>query len=166
MYVKLENNIPVQWPINESDIRSTFPNTSLPEYISKDIALELGYHIFITNAYPSEYDAQWQNIEEVTPVLKDGEYHQTYKITDKFSPEEKNSIQEQQSRGQNKTRAEQLLKETDWAENPSVSDVTKAVYLSNFDEIMEYRMALRLIAIDPQVVVEFPKKPENVWVTN
>ena len=84
-----ENNIPVKWPVSEYELRRQFPKKSLPEKISEKCAKELGYGLFVFNGYPSDFDATYQNIEEVTPVLINGKYNQSYKITEKYSPEEK-----------------------------------------------------------------------------
>lgn len=165
MYVKLENNIPVKWPVAEYEVRASKPNDSLPEYISDELALELGFGVFIVNGYPAEYNAQWQNIEETTPVLKDGKYHQSYKITEKYTAEEKQQIILDQQKLLNEQRAKQLLQESDWTEYPSTADTSKTPHLTNLNEWIDYRVALRAIVIDPQVVVEFPVIPSKQWST-
>lgn len=94
MYVQLENAIPVRWPVGEYEIRVQSQDQLLPEYIPDELALDLGFGRFIFNGYPSEYNAQWQNIAEITPVLKgDGKYHQSYEITEKYTPEERAAIE-------------------------------------------------------------------------
>lgn len=167
-FVKLENNQPVEWPVQDWQIRLQYPETSLPEYLTPEVVAPLGYAPFVYEGYPPEYDPQWENIEEIAPILKeDGKYHQSYKITEKYTPEEKKAIQDEQARQSNKSRAEQLLQETDWTatvdiNNPQFSNP----YLGNQDAFLAYRSQVRQIAINPPVIVEvWPTKPDEVWVS-
>ena len=166
MYVKQIDLVPIEWPIDAYKIRAAYPNQSLPEYISDELSFELGYGPFVFNGYPPEYDAEWQNIEEITPVLKDGKYQQSYKITEKYTPEEKKAIQDQTARDSNKQQAESLLQQTDWTENQSVRNTAKTPHLVNGDEFDDYRVALRVIAVNPPVTVDvWPVKPDEQWST-
>lgn len=167
MYVKLENNIAVRWPIGEYEVRAEYPEASLPEYLTREIVEPLGYGVFVVNGYPPEYDMAWQDIEEIPPVLKDdGKYHQSYKITEKYTPEEKQRLQDEEARQYNKNKAMQLLSESDWSDKPSVTDTSKPLYLVNAAEWGAYRDALRAIAVYPPVTVDvWPVKPEEVWST-
>jgi hypothetical protein len=164
MYVKLENNIPVKWPIPEYELRQQRPNDSLPEYIPDALALEMGYIPFIFNG-PSQHDPVWQDVEEITPVLKDGKYHQTYKITEKYTAEEKELKIKEETKRNNKQKAEQLLNETDWVEISSVSDTARIPHLVNFEEFMTYRMQIRAIAVSPSEteITAWPTKPAGQW---
>jgi len=64
---------------------------------------------------------------------------------------------------QNKQQASTLLLETDWVELPSVSDVNNIPYLLNKAEFIDYRVALRVIVVNPINAV-FPVKPTSEWV--
>lgn len=164
MFVKLENNVPTQWPVSEYQVRLQFTNKSLPEYINENVAKELGYGVFVFNGYPSTYDPIYQNIEEITPVLENGKYQQSYKITEKYTPEEKKAKQDEQAKAKNKQQAEMLLQATDWTENNSVRNTSKNPHLVNGDDFDNYRVALRSIAVNPPVVVEnWPTKPDEAW---
>lgn len=157
MYVKQENLVPIEWPIDAYQIRAAYPDSSLPEYISDELSFELGYGPFVFNGYPPEYNPEWQNIEEVAPVLVNGKYQQTYKITEKYSPAEKQQLQDEKAKEANKTRAMELLTETDWTQMPDVNLINKADFTT-------YRATLRTIAINPPVLVsEWPEKPEEIW---
>lgn len=158
MFVKLENNVPVKWPVPEYELRQSVPNSSLPEVISDSIASELGYAPFVFCGYPAEYDSEWQDIEEVVPILKeDGNYHQSYEITDKYAPEEKQQIISDESKADNKGKAEQLLRDSDWTQMPDVDLVNKEAFTA-------YRAGLRVIALNPPVTVDnWPVKPEELW---
>lgn len=67
---------------------------------------------------------------------------------------------------QNKQMASELLYETDWTTIPDVSDPTKSnPYLSNIQDFINYRNAVRQYAINPIAGdVSWPIKPKAVWV--
>ena len=69
----------------------------------------------------------------------------------------------EQTQAQNKQRASTLLLETDWVELPSVSDINNIPYLLNKAEFIDYRIALRVIVVNPINAV-FPVKPTSEWV--
>lgn len=66
---------------------------------------------------------------------------------------------------QNKEQAESLLQETDWTEFPSVADIDKNPHLVNLNEFINYRVALRGIAVNPPKTqgFNFPTKPVEQW---
>lgn len=63
----------------------------------------------------------------------------------------------------NKTKAVELLTETDFVEVPSVTDTAKSPYLKNAADFVSYRNALRVIAVYPTPDAEFPVKPDEEW---
>ena len=69
----------------------------------------------------------------------------------------------EQIQAENKQRASTLLLETDWVELPSVSDINNIPYLLNKAEFIDYRIALRVIVVNPINAV-FPIKPISEWV--
>lgn len=65
---------------------------------------------------------------------------------------------------QNKVKASQLLRETDFVELPSVSDPGEPLYLVNKADFITYRTALRAIAVNPQSGnLTWPTKPSAIW---
>lgn len=65
---------------------------------------------------------------------------------------------------QNKSKAVSLLAETDWAEIPSVSDITNKTYLVNVDDFIEYRVKIRSILVNPKEgLLDWPVKPKANW---
>lgn len=165
-----------QYPVSEQDIRSQYPNTSftVPFQAPEEFAV-----VFLAPA-PTVANSVLQVAREIAPVLTSkGHYEQAYEIVDIYSDytdaegvvhtkaeQEAAAIakDEQTKKDANKTKAMQLLKDTDWVEVPSVSDITKTPHLTNFSEFMDYRMALRAIAVNPPVTVEtWPTLPEEVW---
>jgi hypothetical protein len=65
---------------------------------------------------------------------------------------------------QNKFKAVEFLRDTDWVNQPDVTDIDIDPHLINHSEFMSYRSALRKIAIDPQPGnVIWPIKPKERW---
>jgi hypothetical protein len=64
----------------------------------------------------------------------------------------------------NKARAVNYLKNTDWTELPSVSSTTSNPYLMNLSAFVTYRDALRVIAVNPVAGdITWPTKPTEQW---
>ena len=60
--------------------------------------------------------------------------------------------------------ASRLLYETDWTTIPDVSDPTKSnPYLTNAQEYIAYRSALRQLAVYPVANPTWPTKPTSAW---
>lgn len=68
---------------------------------------------------------------------------------------------------QNKRTAVYKLKSTDWTTIPDVSDPTKSnPYLSNVQDFVVYRNAVRQYAINPVAGdISWPVVPQEVWTT-
>lgn len=175
-YINTETN---QYPVSEADIRAANPNTSF----SSPFQAPEPYAVVFIAPVPTVDNPILQFAREIAPVLTSkGHYEQAFEVVDKFADytdadgnvvtkaeQEAAAIaaDEAAKKVAVKAHAEQLLKDTDYLEGPSVSDSTKSVYLANLAEIVDYRVALRAIAVNPPVVVtEWPVKPDNVWATN
>jgi hypothetical protein len=67
---------------------------------------------------------------------------------------------------QNKQAAVGRLQATDWTTIPDVADSTKSnPYLSNVQDFVVYRNAVRQYAINPVAGdIDWPTKPQEVWV--
>jgi hypothetical protein len=68
---------------------------------------------------------------------------------------------------QNKTTAIAKLQATDWATIPDVADPLKSnPYLSNSQDFVTYRNAVRQYAINPvSGDINWPAVPQEVWTT-
>ena len=68
---------------------------------------------------------------------------------------------------QNKTAAVNKLQATDWTTIPDVGDPTKSnPYLSNVQDFVVYRNAVRQYAINPVAgTINWPTLPQEVWTT-
>jgi hypothetical protein len=67
----------------------------------------------------------------------------------------------------NKQNAVTILQQTDWTTIPDVSDPTKSnPYLSNTNDFITYRNAIRQYAINPVAgYIDWPTQPTEVWTS-
>lgn len=145
--------------IQVADYKEIFPDTSFPvqgptlEFLKSNSCLP------VTMWKP--HDQNTQRLERCDAYVEGEEVFVVNVV--QLTEEELFRLSEQR-KYQNKTEAERLLSETDWVENPSVSDTNRTPHLTNFEEVMNYRMALRAIAINPpEYVDQWPVKPDSVW---
>lgn len=68
---------------------------------------------------------------------------------------------------ENKQQAVQFLQATDWTTIPDIGDPTKSnPYLSNTQEFISYRNAVRQYAIHPiEGNIDWPAMPKEVWTS-
>lgn len=160
MYVKLVNNVPSEWPVSDARIRHDNPLVSFPKDMSLVDVLSYGFGRFSFADRP-EYDSEYQNCDEVTPVLTNGVYVQTWQVSDKYTAEERATYDAQKEADrldalpeQNRSIRDALLMETDWWAS---SDLTMT------DEQIAYRQALRDITAHenwPDLLeADWPVKP-------
>jgi hypothetical protein len=62
-----------------------------------------------------------------------------------------------------KEKAKSILQETDWTEIPSVTNSSNATYLVNAADFVEYRNAIRFLAINPIENPIWPVAPTEQW---
>jgi hypothetical protein len=62
-----------------------------------------------------------------------------------------------------KEQAKSILQETDWTEIPSVTNPSNATYLVNAADFVEYRNAIRFLAINPIANPTWPNLPLEQW---
>ena len=140
MLVKLENGVPVEWPVTHSRIKHENPNVSFPRDVTKIDVAAYGYASFEYADFP-EYDPEYQNCEEITPVIGGDTYVQTWQVSDKYTPAERTAYNTQKEADRLATLPDMhratrtsLLTETDWW---ATSDRTMTTAETN------YRQALR-----------------------
>lgn len=153
-----------QYPVFEHDIRREYPNTS---FATPFQAPEVYAEVEATTP-PTIENPILQYAKELAPKkLKTG-YKQVWEVANIYAtPEEEAEAVQRDAdnkKSRNKDEAIRLLKETDWVEVPSVSNTDNTPHLENFADFMEYRLALRLIAVAPDAEVVFPTKPTESWV--
>ena len=62
-----------------------------------------------------------------------------------------------------KQQAQSLLSNTDWTEIPSVINTSNNPHLINSSDFITYRLALRLIALNPTLNPVWPILPTEQW---
>lgn len=148
----------MQFPIYESELRAQNPGISYPSPLTNPPEP----YAWVLVKQPPSFDLMTQELKEVAPKNVDGIWYQDWEI----SPlsDEQIAINEDGFRKTVKSKAMQLLQQTDWVEYPSVSNTNITPHLINYDEFMSYRIALRSIAVNPPVTVEtWPTIPSEQW---
>lgn len=88
MLVKLENGVPVEWPVSEMAFDLRHPNVSFVMPLDEATLAQFGYGTYKLSD-PQAYDAEWQEAQEATPALQDGVWVQQWTIVDKYTAEER-----------------------------------------------------------------------------
>lgn len=151
--------------IELADYRVLFPNTSFASNGPTDEFMVENGCMYVNVFLP--YDQNTEKLVSVAPYIQaDDATHWVYTVAvEPLTPEEI-AQREESAKQRNKAQAESLLQETDWTEGKSVRDNTRIPHLVNGDEFDDYRVALRVIALNPPVTVdEWPVKPNEVWST-
>lgn len=93
MFIRIDNGIPVEWPVQGFQIRSayrdrSFPSPTLPEHVAS-----LGFEPFEEIEAPV-YDERVQRLQELAPVKgSDGVWRQTWQINELYDdPAERDRI--------------------------------------------------------------------------
>lgn len=146
--------------VYENEFRAMYPDTSFPSVLSVDLLNDFGADPVLNGPYPT---AEWNQVVVYDGVVETaGQWFTSYSVRD-MTPEEL-AVAEEDRKQANKTQASTLLQATDWTESPSASDPTNDPYLVNVSDFVDYRVALRAIAVNPPVTVDsWPVKPDEVW---
>lgn len=162
-YALIKNNQVILYPYTLYQFKKDNTKVSIPEIPTDNQLIELGLYKVNSTVKP-QFNNITQKCIETTPKAIDGVWYQTWQVVD-LSQDELNII-ELEAKQSNKQEAERLLQETDYYSDATIGDSTQPIYLENYQDIVNYRMQLRLIAINPQVTVMWPEKPERIWKTN
>lgn len=85
MFVRLENGQPVEWPVQEFQIRSAFRSTSFPSPMLPEQVAPLGFEPYKETVMP-EFDERVQQIRENAPVkATDGTWRQSWSVVEMYS---------------------------------------------------------------------------------
>ena len=146
--------------ITESEFRNNNPNTSFPSILTIDVLNSFDADPVLSGPQPSHTLYQYviqDGVEEIN-----NQWFTKFVVVDMTNEQIDNlNIQLKES---NKTQAISLLAQTDWTEISSVSDASKPTYLLNVQDFINYRAQLRVIAINPPVIVDnWPPKPTEQW---
>ena len=89
-YAKVENNQIIKYPYTRADLRSDHPNTSFPKTVLENSDLRSEYGIVEVSPV-SAPDSDTYNATEINPVQANGEWTQTWQLSEK-STEETNAV--------------------------------------------------------------------------
>jgi hypothetical protein len=149
MLVRVRNTGAVMY---QQEFLNTFTNTSFPTTITEQVINELGADVVLNGAQPSPTFYQF--------VVQDGVEQINNQWFTKFicvdMDQAAKDAKDAQCKVANKQEAEQKLAATDWTQ---VSDVP----LLNKQEFVDYRTAVRAIALNPPVQATFPDLPAEQW---
>lgn len=165
LYVRIENGLPVEWPVQDFQIKSRLKNVSFPRRSGLDAFAPYGYEAFSAVKQP-EFDSRLDQVLEATPVKIEGAWVQQWSVQSLFETEEqraakKAEIDEADRQALLATQQEvirternRLLTQSDWTQLPDAGTDSAAW--------ATYRQALRDI---PQQAgfpdrVTWPTKPE------
>lgn len=104
---------------------------------------------------PTPSATEYQVVSRDGVEQVDGNWYTKYKVTD-MDQDAIDAVNAQKTEA-NKKKASELLAETDWCVLPDV------LTLTNKDDFVAYRAALRVIAVTPTFDATFPVKPDTVW---
>lgn len=161
-YALINNGQVAAYPYSLTTFRATNPDVSLPQDPTEKQLNEQGiYTVYPTN--PPAYNPITQNCNEVTPTLQGGKWTQTWAVT-AATPQEI-EYRTANAKAENAAYGTQLLQDTDWTAPSSIADPLESnPYLSNRQEFLAYRSAVRAIVLNPPVQTPaWPTLPQEVW---
>jgi hypothetical protein len=94
MLVKLENGVPVEWPVSEMAFDLRHPNVSFVMPLDEATLAQFGYGTYNLSD-PQSHDSEWQEAQEATPVLQGGVWVQQWTIVDKYTAEERTAKEDE-----------------------------------------------------------------------
>lgn len=137
-----------------------YPNTSFPNPIPVETLNEFGADVVLDGPYPS--CGTYQYVVSGPVVEQDGQWYTSFIVEDMDA--EQIAAKNAELSANNKTKASDLLSQTDWTAIPDVADPLKSnPYLVNQAEFVAYRSTIRDIAVNPTFDAVFPEMPKNQW---
>ena len=140
--------------ITEQELLNQYPNTSFPRPISEEIINSLDADVVLNGAQPTPTRYQFVNQDGVEEV--NGQWFTKFVVVD-MDQEQKDAIDAALTQAV-KDQAAKLLTESDFYDLPNTANK-----ITNIADIVAYRDALRVIALNPTVDAVFPDKPATVW---
>ena len=140
--------------ITEQELLNQYPNTSFPRPISEEIINSLDADVVLNGAQPTPTRYQFVNQDGVKEV--NGQWFTKFVVVD-MDQEQKDAIDAALTQAV-KDQAAKLLTESDFYDLPNTANK-----ITNIADIVAYRDALRVIALNPTVDAVFPDKPATVW---
>jgi hypothetical protein len=153
-YVKIEDNIPVGYPMLETTVRSILANVSLPAVLDPAEMVTLGFAPFVRTTQPEA--GVYQRVVEVTPLFDGTTVTQQFEVS--AMGEQEIAAVDAAALDNSRSIQRNLLALSDWTEMPSVQSKHTAEWIAAW---AEYRTLLR--DADKQehwpFTIEWPKEP-------
>jgi hypothetical protein len=163
MFIAIVNGQTVE---QVGDYQVLFPNTSFPATGPTPKWMAENSCMYVNTYLP--YDQSTQVLTTVAPYIlvadptKPLDWVYTVKV-EQMTPEQLAQYR-QSIAAQNKTKAANLLSQTDWTAIPDVADPLKSdPYLVNQAEFVAWRSNIRAIAVTPTWDAVFLAQPNEVW---
>jgi hypothetical protein len=136
LYIKIENDQPVGFPVTENTLRQIMSNVSLPYDLDPTEILNLGYAVYDLVQPPET--ARFEKILEDTPIFDGVKATQNLQVVEMSDQEREVVVAEQLEASRSKQI--ELLAATDWTELPSVRSKNTEEWAARYDI---YRTAIR-----------------------
>lgn len=143
MYLKVIDGIPVEWPIQEFQIRSYVYPQNLPDVLTLELLQPMGFEIYEQET-PPKVDTRVQQLKEGTPIkVKDGYWKSNWQIVELFSPEEKLQQLNKLEASYVRVVRDDLLKKSDWTQltdyipDPKLDKAAWAAYRQELRDITQ-----------------------------
>lgn len=162
-YAKVKNNQLAKYPYEFADLQKDNPYTNFGGngdvaywFPLTESATKEGFSLVSVVESPMpQFDSSKQKCEKNTqPTLVNNVWTLGWTVTN-FTPAEQEQYNNKR-KAENKAQAESLLSSTDWTQ---VADVP----LLNKQDFVDYRAAVRAIALNPPVQATFPDLPAEQW---
>jgi len=138
----------------------TFPETSFPNPIPVETLNEFGADVVLDGPYPT--CGTYQYVISGPVIEQDGAWYTSFIVEDMDA--EQIAAKNAELAANNKTKGKQILSDTDWTAIASVADPAESnPYLTNRQEFLVYRSAVRAIVLNPSFDSVFPDEPIEVW---
>ena len=90
MYAKIENGLPVEWPVREFQIRNAV-NASLPVALKAEDVAPFGFELYAESDKPA-FNELVEKVEERAPVKQGGTWLQAWAVVELYSPAEREQV--------------------------------------------------------------------------
>lgn len=150
MLIKLENGIPVGYPLVDANFKQLYPNVSFPSPLTPEAVEPFGYGLYEFSEQPAP--GRYQKVVEVTPVKNQvGVWIQTWAVVEKNAEEK--AAEDTAKANSVRNQRNILLSQSDWTQVAD-SPVDKAPWAA-------YREDLRNVPSQPGFPwnVVWPAKP-------
>ena len=133
-YALIKDGAVAQYPYTLQEFNEANPNVSLPQTPTETQLNEFGIYTVIPTQ-PPVYNPITQNLNEVDPEQKWGQWYQDWSVTS-ATPEEI-AYRQSNARSENAAYGTQLLTNTDWTAIASIADPLECnPYLANRQEFL------------------------------